>query len=112
MNRIVVNTRTLYGPFSGIQRYTSELLQRFGPEVDQLKPARKPEGLQNIFWDQIQLPSKRQGRLLWSPDSTGPLWVADQVVTIHDVIPLTTRNGLHHDSSGSSAGWSRDSPGE
>ena len=88
MNRILANTRTLYGPFTGIQRYTTELLARFGDRVDCLRPKRKPKGLQNLLWDQVWLPARRRDRLLWCPDSTGPFWVAQQVVTIHDIIPL------------------------
>jgi glycosyltransferase involved in cell wall biosynthesis len=40
------------------------------------------------LWEQIFLPSAVHGRLLWSPNNTGPIAVARQICTIHDLIPL------------------------
>ncbi len=88
MKSIVVNTRCLHEPLTGIQRYVQAILQRLGAELDPISPRRKPGGLRGMLWDQMVLPTKLGGRLLWSPSSSGPLTVSHQVVTFHDIIVL------------------------
>ena len=95
MNPIVVNTRPLAEPVTGIQRYMQEILSRLGSAVDRLAPASRTGGARGLLWDQLVLPRWLQGRLLWSPSSTGPLSVAQQVVTVHDVIALDHPEWFH-----------------
>lgn len=87
-NRIVVNTRVLRPPLTGVQRYASELLARIGSEVTSMRPNGLAEGATGHFWEQMVLPQQVGKSLLWSPSNTGPLSVERQVVTIHDVVPL------------------------
>ena len=88
--KIVVNTRALAHPVTGVERYLIELLARMGPKQDVFPCApRVPTGgMKGHAWEQFVLPAKLRGRLLFSPCNTGPLAVARQVVTIHDVAAL------------------------
>jgi len=45
-------------------------------------------GVKGHAWEQFVLPFKSGKSLLWSPSNTGPLFVKNQVVTIHDTVPL------------------------
>lgn len=85
---VVVNTRILASPITGVQRYTLELLNRFGDKVERVEPSHNLDGVQGHCWEQTVLPIKLKGRLLWSPSNTGPLVVEHQVVTIHDMVSL------------------------
>jgi len=86
-NSVVVNTRTLHGKTTGVQRYLQELLSRM-PQVERMSPTRWIDGPRGHAWEQFALPTTLGGRLLWSPSNTGPLFVGNQVVTIHDAVPL------------------------
>lgn len=88
MSNIVVNTRNLSNPITGVQRYTRELLSRFGDSVDKIAPAGKCEGVRGHMWEQFVLPARLRDKTLWSPSNTGPLAVKRQVVTIHDMVTL------------------------
>ncbi|HEY2120243.1 MAG TPA: glycosyltransferase family 1 protein [Candidatus Acidoferrum sp.] len=81
---VVINARVLTGNMTGVQRYTSELLTRLGRSVDIIAPNHSLQGFAGHFWEQVILPRKRYGRLLFSPSNSGPLEVKHQVVTIHD----------------------------
>lgn len=85
---IAVNTRVLAHRVTGVERYTLELLQRFGDSVERIAPQSAIGGIKGHAWEQMVLPRKLEGQLLWSPANTGPLAVKNQVVTIHDVVPL------------------------
>lgn len=85
---IVCNTRNLCGPLTGVQRYTLEMRSRFSDSIDIVKPAKSMHGMKGHAWEQIVLPLRLHGRLLWSPSNTGPLSVEKQVVSIMDVSPL------------------------
>jgi glycosyltransferase involved in cell wall biosynthesis len=85
---IVCNVRNTQANLTGVQRYTLELLKRFGSRVATIEPTTRAEGLKGHAWEQFVLPTRLQGRLLWSPSNTGPLSVERQVVTIMDVAPL------------------------
>lgn len=87
-NPIVVNTRVLRPPLTGVQRYASEILERMGSEVTCKRPEGLGDGAAGHLWEQIILPRQVGKALLWSPSNTGPLSVERQVVTIHDVVPL------------------------
>ena len=83
----IVNTRILASHTTGVQRYLIELLARM-PELQQVAPAKALAGMRGHAWEQLRLPGRCHGELLWSPSNTGPLALRNQVVTIHDVVPL------------------------
>lgn len=85
---ICVGARILASRTTGVQRYLRELLARL-PEIERIAPTKPPlSGSRGHAWEQFCLPTRLHGRLLWSPSNTGPLSVRNQVVTIHDVVPL------------------------
>ena len=86
MKRVLVNTRSLSTPLTGVQRYTRELLARWNGYADQIKPSRPLHGITGHLWEQVVLPSKLQDSLLFSPSNSGPLEVRHQVVTVHDMV--------------------------
>ena len=45
-------------------------------------------GITGHLWEQMVLPAIVKGNLLWSPSNIGPLTVARQVLTIHDLASL------------------------
>lgn len=85
---ILVNTRSLGAPISGVQRYTQEILGQWEGRVALIAPQQPLAGLRGHAWEQLVLPLCTQGKLLWSPANTGPLGVAHQVVTVHDLAAL------------------------
>jgi glycosyltransferase involved in cell wall biosynthesis len=88
MNRIAVNARFLVHPVSGMQRYGLELCRRFEPRVDLIRPKSDLKGIRGHLWEQFGLPAHVGKRLLWSPDTTGPVAIAHQVCTFHDLLPI------------------------
>jgi glycosyltransferase involved in cell wall biosynthesis len=88
MTQIALNARFYLHRPTGMQRYALELSRRFADHLDPLRPAKVLGGTTGHLWEQLYLPSAVRGRLLWSPNNTGPLAVERQVCTIHDLIPL------------------------
>ncbi len=88
MTQIALNGRFYAHRPTGMQRYALEVSKRCAGFLDVLKPARGLRGPSGHLWEQLYLPSVVRGRMLWSPNNTGPLAVAHQVCTIHDLIPL------------------------
>src|SRR5258707_8211193 len=88
MMQIALNARCLAHRPTGMQRSALELSRRFADHLDPLAPSRHLRGPSGHLWEQLYLPSAVRGRLLWSPNNTGPLAVSKQVCTIHDLIPL------------------------
>jgi glycosyltransferase involved in cell wall biosynthesis len=84
MRRIVVNTRVLGAPVTGVQRYTKELLKRWNGHIDTISPKSYARGILGHAWEQLILPATLGKRLLFSPSNTGPL-KKNQVVMIHDM---------------------------
>src|SRR4051794_22682964 len=41
-----------------------------------------------LLWEKFPLPPAARGRVLWSPNNTGPIATYRQVCTFHDLIPL------------------------
>ena len=93
MSKIIINCRNLNSPFSGIQRYTQELLSRFGDCIDTVQSSAS--GFSGHIWEQCVLPFKANNRLLWSPANTGPLIVSNQIVTIHDLSVFESNEGFN-----------------
>jgi glycosyltransferase involved in cell wall biosynthesis len=91
---IVCNVRVLRAPLTGVQRYTLELLKRKPDTVRTVQPPEAMKGsLLGHVWEQAVLPFEARGHLLWSPASTGPICVRNQVVTVHDIAPIECPEG-------------------
>jgi len=88
VHEIVINVRAQAAPLTGVQRYILEMCDQLKERVQHIGPCWKLLGFAGHFWEQLILPGKLNGHLLWSPANTGPLQVENQVVTIHDVAPL------------------------
>jgi glycosyltransferase involved in cell wall biosynthesis len=71
-----------------MQRYAMEIASRFGDLADTVRPAVPLTGMAGHFWEQVRLPPAARGRVLWSPNNTGPIATYRQVCTFHDLIPL------------------------
>lgn len=86
--QISINTRILSQPITGVQRYLLSILQYFPQEPETIRITGQLHGIKGHAWEQFVLPFKLGRSLLWSPSNTGPLLVKNQVVTIHDTVPL------------------------
>jgi glycosyltransferase involved in cell wall biosynthesis len=73
---------------TGMQRYALELVNRIGSRLQVVRPTRPLRGGLGHVWEQVYLPLATGGGLLWSPNNTGPISVAHQICTVHDLIPL------------------------
>jgi glycosyltransferase involved in cell wall biosynthesis len=85
---IALNARFYSHVPTGMQRYGLEMVDRLRQRLDVLRPTRPLRGMEGHLWEQLYLPGVARGRLLWSPNNTGPLAVSRQVCTIHDIIPV------------------------
>lgn len=86
----VCNVRCLDQPFTGMQRYTTEILKRV-PTIQPLGPPRGAGRLQRHIWEQTVLPVLAKDSLIWHPANSGCWGVpCRQVVTIHDLFLLET----------------------
>lgn len=95
---MIVNTRNLIGHTTGVQRYTSSILNELSKDnisYSEIQPEEKySSGMKGHFWEQLILPlhiKKMMGQrknILWSPSNTGPMGIEHQVVTIHDTVPF------------------------
>lgn len=85
---VSVNGRFRVHSVTGLQRYAEELISRMKHRLELIEPARKLTGAAGHAWEQVVLPARTRGTLLWSPCNTGPIAVRRQVVTIHDTFPL------------------------
>ena len=98
-----VNARFLNQPLTGVQRYCMEMLKALDESVDPgqaiaLCPAPLINGpdFKNIriqigprmngnLWEQLYLPWKTRGALLFSPANVGPYFKKRQIVSMHDM---------------------------
>lgn len=87
---MLLNARILQAPMTGVGRYLSEVLAAWPGEVPRRldPPPGAARGVRGHAWEQLVLPVRVGGNLLWSPVHSGPLAVARQVVTVHDVVAL------------------------
>lgn len=86
---IVVNGRFLSRRVTGVERYGREILRRLPYRVRVVRPRPERQGASGHAWEQFILPGCiRPGEILWSPANTGPLAVANQALTLHDLTPL------------------------
>ncbi len=95
MQQIAVNTRTLSAPMTGVQRYTTELLARWNGRTDCIAPNSSLHGLAGHAWEQVVLPARLRGRLLFSPANSGPLEPTKHVVAIHDTAVFDCRESFN-----------------
>jgi glycosyltransferase involved in cell wall biosynthesis len=88
---IAVNGRYRLHRITGVQRYAHELVSRLkpllGPKIDVIAP-KSAKGAAGHLWEQTALAIASQGRLLWSPCGSGPVYYGRQVVTFHDLFPF------------------------
>jgi len=88
MASIALNARFYAHKPTGMQRYGIEMANRLAGVLDVLRPSASLRGYSGHLWEQAFLPAASGNRLLWSPNNTGPLAVARQVCTMHDIIPV------------------------
>lgn len=87
---MLLNARILQQPRTGVGRYLDEVLAAWpgAPPARIDPPGWAIQGLKGHAWEQLVLPLRVGRGLLWSPVHSGPLAVANQVVTVHDLVPL------------------------
>ena len=84
---IVVNGRFLSRCVTGVERYGRGILSVIGSS-SRVEETRQ-NGIAGHAWEQFILPAKLNPKsMLWSPANTGPLFVRNQALTIHDLSPL------------------------
>lgn len=86
--KVVVNGRFHAHRPTGMQRYALSVSERLADKVSCLKPPVALRGPAGHLWEQTILPLSARGRLLWSPNNTGPIASRRHVCTMHDLIPL------------------------
>ena len=91
---VVVNGRFTTQPLTGVQRYAREISSRLSDRLQVVSPANWGQGWKGHFWEQVGLPWKVRGNLVWSPGNTGPLCYSRQVVTIHDCAVFDSPEGF------------------
>jgi glycosyltransferase involved in cell wall biosynthesis len=85
---ILVNLRSQTAGLTGVQRYAQELCRRLNGLVEPVVPRQPLQGIKGHLWEQMVLPKRVRGQLLWSPANTGPIAISRQVLTVHDVASL------------------------
>jgi glycosyltransferase involved in cell wall biosynthesis len=83
--QVFVNLRSQSAGLRGVQRYTAQVQRRLADRVMPVAPRSPMQGVRGHLWEQTVLPRMIGDALLWSPANTGPLSIANQVVTIHDL---------------------------
>ncbi len=87
--KVVVNGRFLLRRVTGVERYGREVLQLIESNCRVEQPKRRLNGIMGHGWEQFILPSRvNSNSMLWSPANTGPVYVRNQILTIHDLTPL------------------------
>lgn len=85
----LINGRYQLAPTTGVQRYAYEVTRCLERRAQVVSPHSDYGRLGNNLWEQVILPRSISSKdVLWSPANTGPLSVANQVVTLHDTAAL------------------------
>jgi len=85
--RVIVNGRFLSRRITGVERYGREILSLIQEEYHVAHT--RFNGVSGHLWEQFILPTRLPREyMLWSPANTGPLFVRNQALTIHDLSPL------------------------
>jgi glycosyltransferase involved in cell wall biosynthesis len=87
--RLSINARVTAFATGGQQRVAAEVTKRLNGAIA-ISPAVPLSGAKAHLWEQTILPWRARGSLLWSPSATGPITMARQIVTLHDVAFLDT----------------------
>lgn len=82
--KLAINARVTKFAMGGQQRVAAEVSKRLSNCVE-ITPATPIGGMKGHLWEQVVLPVRARGTLLWSPSATGPLAIKHQVITLHDV---------------------------
>jgi glycosyltransferase involved in cell wall biosynthesis len=82
---VFINLRSQSAGQRGVQRYTAEVQRRLADRVTPVAPRSPMQGVRGHLWEQTVLPGMIGDALLWSPANTGPLSIANQVLTVHDL---------------------------
>ena len=91
---IYCNARCLLDKFTGIQRYTHEILSR-SPTIVKLLPPSYMTGKLGHVWEHFIAPMEARNGVLWSTSNTGSLvGRVKQVVTIHDLTTILGKDSL------------------
>lgn len=85
--RIAVNGRFRVQQITGVQRYAHEIVSRLENRLEVIAP-ESAKGAAGHLWEQTLLPWRCNGRLLWNPNCSGPLFYDRQIVTFHDLFPI------------------------
>lgn len=86
--QVFINMRAQAAGLRGVQRYSAEVQARLKDRLITVAPDRPMQGVRGHLWEQTVLPRIVGEGLLWSPANTGPLCLASQVLTIHDIASL------------------------
>lgn len=86
--QVFINIRAKAAGLRGVQRYIAELQAKLKDRLITVAPDRPLQGMRGHLWEQTAVPRIVGEGLLWSPANTGPLRVANQVLTIHDIASL------------------------
>jgi len=85
MPELVINGRFRLQKMTGIQRASHAITALLCTPHVVIEPKSHHGGVSGHAWEQLVLPVRARGRLIWSPGTTGPVMADSQIVTIHDV---------------------------
>jgi glycosyltransferase involved in cell wall biosynthesis len=88
MPDIAINGRFRRQRLTGTQRVAAEIVSRLKTPHEIIEPRDDLNGGRGHAWEQIVLPFRARGRVLWGPCNTGPIAAGRQIVTIHDAAVL------------------------
>ncbi len=72
---VLVNRRVTAFAMGGQQRVAKEILDRL-TNAESIAPGTPLAGARGHLWEQVVLPWRARGRVLWSPSATGPCCIA------------------------------------
>lgn len=85
---LLINNRIMSTTLTGVQRYLAEIKNRLTSEFEVAEPRTPLRGFKGHIWEQTSLAMQLPKSLLWSPSNSGPMLRANQVLTIHDMVPI------------------------
>jgi glycosyltransferase involved in cell wall biosynthesis len=86
---IIVNGRFLSRRVTGVERYVREMLYCMGERLPIIQAKKWTRLTSSPIWEQFYLPTEvRSDEILWSPANTGPIFIKNQILTLHDISPL------------------------
>jgi glycosyltransferase involved in cell wall biosynthesis len=83
MPEIVVNGRFRKQTMTGIQRVAQAINERLQTPREVIEPSGSGHGVRGHLWEQLVLPARAKGRIIWGPCNVGPVMTAAQILTIH-----------------------------